>query len=94
MKTHTEGDWRVVMVGPALRYHIICDNIRIAATFGDDPNDKANAQLMAAAPELISALEFAAKYHLLQKQKGKDGFPVQLETAINLAISKAKGGAS
>lgn len=54
---------------------------------------KANARLIAAAPDLLEALTFARKFHAMKCEKGDSGFPAQLVETIDDAIAKATGDA-
>lgn len=49
---------------------------------------QANARLIAAAPDLLAACEFVAKYAAMREGKG-DPLPEQLTRAVQAAITKA-----
>ena len=56
----------------------------------DNPQARANATLIAAAPDLYAALEFVRKYAVMRASKG-DALPAQLTSAVNAALAKAEG---
>lgn len=97
---HTPGPWRSIttkLETSNYRFHSIMsvDNKIIAhITDGDDEN-LANADLMAAAPELLEACEYALKR--LKEFQEATGYPtahpqIELEEAIlEEVIKKAKG---
>lgn len=59
MKKHTPGPWTVTEVGPAPRYMIAGAATSVAMTYGQS-GQQADARLIAAAPELLAALQAIA----------------------------------
>lgn len=59
LQGHTPGPWFVSKGSP---YYVCNDGFWIASTMGiKGPEGEANARLIAAAPELLSQLEYAVK---------------------------------
>lgn len=86
---HTPGPWMVTAtedcycVANAGRYVIVPERGKVKAD-----NSEADARLIAAAPELLAALErMLSKAY---KQNWNDNYPEELEQAES-AIAKAKG---
>jgi hypothetical protein len=60
MSKHSPGPWAIETKGPALRYVIKDEcNEALAQTYGQ-PEQEADAALMAAAPDLLNALKVIA----------------------------------
>lgn len=91
---HSPGPWVVCQNSGPMFIAQMTDRKGRIATVRDDETDQriacANAMLIAAAPAMLQALEFVAKYekHFLIG-KGKPGFPEQLHSQIALAIMAA-----
>jgi hypothetical protein len=92
---HTPGPWHVDLYDAAGVDGV--DGCRVAITgFGEDDTDQANARLIAAAPDMLAALEDAptmSKYH---GQRGfeADRFIADYEAwrvKARAAIAKAEG---
>lgn len=98
---HTSGPWKAHLnvLAAAIEGHIVKANhgaeTPIASlwkgggTHGVE-TQKANALLIAAAPDLLAACEFALKYHRMKIEQGEYSFPAQLVTALKSAIASAK----
>ena len=96
MSKHTKGPWMRSIAGPKHPIHIYAPLSKgaIVAEIGSHDNyNEANAQLIAAAPELLEALEIAVaiiyaviKLHGEPHKKGKEEFIKIVST-----IKKAKG---
>lgn len=98
MQTHTPGPWKANLAAHQLRVpdsvntvhglHV-CD----VASYGASPEQRhANARLIAAAPELLSALE-----SILSETDGRNASHIGQDRAFSIAraaIAKAKGVAS
>lgn len=106
MTAHTPGPWRAELNAPtaAMPGHIICtdDDVRhpvaslwVGGGTKGKPTQVANAHLIAAAPELLEALEVAV---LLMEEDGRCDCP-EVENGpcalcfARAAIGKATGGA-
>ena len=85
--SHTPGPWRAEMRFPPIRYVIQDDcNDTVAKTYGQ-PEQKADALLLAAAPELLAALQDLMSY-------ATERSPVrwhQAKANARAAIAKALG---
>ena len=85
--SHTPGPWRAEMRFPPIRYVIQDDcNDTVAKTYGQ-PEQKADALLLAAAPELLEALQDLMSY-------ANESSPVrwhQAKANARAAIAKALG---
>ena len=92
MKQHTPGPWRIVEFAdsgifvspPDDNISVICDIVTRSQELGnDDPSDedRANAALIAAAPELLEALRRIFKMSL----------DVTIKDIARAAIEKAEG---
>ena len=96
--SHTPGPWHVGTNGDACAVnHAVCSGpIVIAKVYGKGyptgkgwhPESEADAMLMAAAPELLEALEFAY-LNLSDLKSTKDDDSV--DKKIRAALAKAKG---
>lgn len=89
MQLHTPGPWKFDYDEAENQYRVCGEDERvIARTDWDEEKDEANAQLIAAAPDLLQALlklkEWVGK---LEDWKGEDP-PCE---AVDAAISKATG---
>lgn len=94
MSNALKGPWIVVAHGPAVRFQI-CDEAGepLVMTYGQD-GQREQAYAMAAAPDLLAALEgaesFIAGFEDDELQEGID----ELLESIRGAIAKANGGAA
>ena len=80
--SHTPGPWTVEKGNNALT--ILAKNYYgVARTYGTGEEDKANARLIAAAPDMLAALKEADE--IILKTTGKRSF------AVEIAIAKAIG---
>ena len=100
MSEHTKGPWRIGTPGPNGCFTIGTNNGLMTAMIAHSvnyPNQKeeaiANANLIAAAPDMLEALEFFIKNW---KGSETDWFTqcYEVERLIEAAIAKAKGGAA
>jgi hypothetical protein len=81
---HTPGPWQSCNYDGRCRV-ILGDDLRIAVVLGDHDESAANARLIAAAPDLLEALELwlsAADIHTFDDAKAK----------ARATIARAKGG--
>lgn len=90
MSAHTPGPWRVGITGHAV-YQVNEPELRVALCSDLEENggrsvEKANARLIAAAPDLLEALELAVG--CLENLPTKYGVP----PSFYEAIAKARGG--
>lgn len=95
MSKYTKGPWKAVKDSP-LTYAIVIyssDYDVVAVLDTDNPNDKANAQLVAAAPDLLEACEKALHVidDLSQDILTEDNEFLSEIIDIKEAIKKAKG---
>lgn len=97
---HTPGPWKFTDT-PETEHHLIDGNgthkVPVAVIERqDDNNSKANAHLIAAAPELLEALEWGMKHVLAPAQKlpGTSKYYFNMYDKACAAIAKAKGEAS
>lgn len=90
---HTQGPWEAREDSGFNNLMIVSEEgLYVAEAMGSTrKNMKDNASLIAAAPDLLNALEFAFKWHCMKTSKGTDGFPKQLHDSIINAIAKARG---
>lgn len=92
---HTPGPWKAhhgkgqMMIVQDAKSNSGIANL-IAFTGGGIAEDDANARLIAAAPDLLEALDFCRKFFNMQAEKGN---PVasQLTNIVNKALAKAQG---
>jgi len=84
--THTKGPWKVVDVGDGFR--IAKDNLILVSIYNRDETSEANARLIAAAPEMLEALE-NVRWWLLEYEKAPPNSAVISE--IDEALRKVKG---
>lgn len=92
MGKHTEGPWELSDIGDYADFDgqsqiIIADDRRLAAIHVSDDETKANARLIAAAPELLGACLFALGCIDGTERDYKDTLPRILKNAI----AKAEG---
>ena len=81
---HTREKWKVADTSPWINdpYVIISDDKEIARTSSGEPEDHANAKLMAAAPDLLKACELLAD--VAQGSVEYSDWP-ELQKAVNKA---------
>jgi len=104
MSKHTQGPWKVVSIG--LTDAVTCGDVGIETRSGqigiefegrlwvEREECEANACLIAAAPELLEALERMLEAFPPPKMARGEGFAGNLAHATaRTAIAKAKGGA-
>lgn len=87
---HSSGPWAVddTYAGQSLKLRIVCpQGEAVADVWGCDDEARANARLIAAAPELLAHLKYAVK--LLEALPGFRG-TAQVD-AMQAAIAKARG---
>jgi len=89
---HTPAPWVACNVGDYGDYDgrcrvILGDDLRIAVTLGDHDEGEANARLIAAAPDLLEALE-ATRIVLAEHEP----HPLPVLAQVLAAIARAKGG--
>jgi hypothetical protein len=96
MKAHTQGPWFISLEGRFVRYRIggtgFAYNVCAMEAFGGPEDEKwANAHLIAAAPELLEALEHMVAVSnwatTIQSEEQYDAMIANAEAAIR----KAKG---
>ena len=91
MATHTAGPWALPAVGADNRLHVgqvvDSDGVTVCIAYGNCAETVANARLIAAAPDLLEALQDAVE--IMDDQLAGD-FPDSM-AAFRAAISKAKG---
>ena len=94
MSKHSSGTWRACKHGDYGDYDgecrvIVADDLRIVVVLGyDNEETDANTNLIAAAPDLLEALE--AILGKMYKQNWNDGYPELCDQA-EAAIDKARG---
>ena len=89
---HTPAPWEACNVGDYSDYDGLCrvilgDDLRIAVVLGDHDESEANARLIAAAPDLLAALE-ATRIVLAEHEP----HPLPVLAQVLAAIARAKGG--
>lgn len=86
--THTPGPWRVGIEGNNRVYGPDCmgEHTGLVAVVYKTP---ANKHLVAAAPDMLEALELALEYWAHRQQRYKNRHPVWVQKA-RAAITKAK----
>lgn len=91
MSKHTPGPWYVVPLDTDLRV-VAHQGYRVARLY---PEDVENARLIAAAPELLEALQACAtilpRYHMSGKTTGEDEEHSAVLERVLEAIAKAGG---
>jgi hypothetical protein len=87
---HTPGPWRVAD-GGVTHWYIYRDKDEIATTRHEFPNAEANARLIAAAPDLLAALEAAAPLLASYEQSNGDNNASRMLQAMYDAIRRARG---
>jgi len=105
MSKHTPGPWTIEPVRPYVvdgRLHTIVNNERYPTAFvpaWDDPlpgevegaeEAKANARLIAAAPEMLQVLKWAEE-HAAESEAGRDDAWYQNLAKLEAVIAKAEG---
>jgi hypothetical protein len=88
----TPGPWKLGRCGQILGEdgEFICSaRKRNITQYQKSPTEKANAALIAAAPELYEALEFMAKVY--RNERGLDGAFDSCLTLAEKALAKARG---
>lgn len=91
--THTPGEWRVEYDGPSLPIVVAGRHpLEIIALVRTDDKD---ARLIAAAPDLLAALEVASRWidHVEHAHREIQPMTSEDATLIRAAIAKAKSGA-
>lgn len=88
MKTkHTAGDWKATKIDNGSISHVITSDSVIVANVNDLPNtfgsNEANAKLIAAAPELLEALQAIVN----KVDSVKKVIEADLGTELNFALS-------
>lgn len=98
MSKHTEGKWKAAkhLIGDGWRVFVqheadadMHDAIADLETWQTDGTTEANAHLIAAAPEMLAALEGVIHHNDALKEKYK--LSPSLIRQVEAAISKAKG---
>lgn len=94
---YTKGEWKVTF-SPAIRqdeitdsYAVETDSFIIANTVSASEEEEANAKLIAAAPELLEALQIVYNQSgiIWDSKKGKDAQVGSMMHIISQAIKKA-----
>jgi hypothetical protein len=95
MSQHTPGPWVVHHDADCKEIEITAEDGRIIAfMFGNQPQDIADAHLIAAAPDLLDAAEAAlARVNYLAIVIGKKDVFLALQNKLRAAIAKARGEA-
>ena len=104
---HTPGPWRTHPGSAVSSWNVRADDLTIAfcptnTSWGDltrrvdEPHAKANARLIAAAPDLLDACEaIAAEASIAQSPEGDDILVIELTRSeidmLRAAIAKARG---
>ncbi len=94
--THTPGPWRLIQDGPMPDSRSICAGdygIGEVWNLNGNPENLANAHLIAAAPDMLAALERCEQILsncIVAGEALADHFPTRL-AAVRAAIAKAKG---
>lgn len=83
---HTPGPWKVERGNQAI--YVSAEGGAVARVFPSDLSDDGNAQLIAAAPELLEALEAMREFC---DSNDWGSVPRHLERSIRDALAKAKG---
>lgn len=92
---HTPGPWQVSSGSNEPRQRKVgtgeCGWLGLAFIFGDTEEEaEANAQIMAASPDLLDACEWALRLFGTENEQGNADFKRILEAAINKATGKQK----
>lgn len=82
---HTPGPWSVAEDARG-RHWINAERFCVTGPMGDHPVEKANAHLIAAAPEMLEAIEHV----LIASEDGGDFEDIDFEMLRNI-LAKAKG---
>lgn len=101
MSNHTKGPWglRITETGPWSVFNADGNWIAVTTRKQWKDEDRANARLIAAAPDLLEALEAAVECGMVPRSSAKDGgatrhvWQVIVADQIRAAIAKAKGKA-
>lgn len=94
MNQHTKGPWKVWLSTKTLELtvHTLPSDTKVAdITYITREQTKANAKLIAAAPELLEALEDAAEWVSTGKVDGVSFDEIQVIEVLRETIAKAKG---
>jgi hypothetical protein len=86
---HTPGSWRATQAGATVKAGVI-DVAYMSRHLKSEQERKANANLSAAAPDLLAALEANHKWHL-EYDDSNTYHGSELWTKNTEAIAKAKG---
>lgn len=93
MSKHSDGPWRSITEDESGNYEIVCDSRPYVCTVwgGALPKvTKANARLIAAAPELLSVVEMVVEAYDPIDSPPESAFG-QIVNAARAAIAKAAG---
>jgi hypothetical protein len=91
---HTPGPWAAVSDHAKERMRIMGGDWTVAFVPARHPTDVANARLVAAAPEMLGALERCDDAFAMWQVGGVPGRPediLRLVTQVRAAIAKARG---
>ena len=99
---HTPGPWCIEHTATTLWLGVVRPNSHkvddIVCSFDIEgytdeyiERQYANARLIAAAPDLLSALGFAVLWHRMEVSNGRNGMPKQLLDSVETAIINAIG---
>lgn len=88
MSEHTPGPWRACEVFPSIVIGSDGKRITLPATSRDDDVNEANANLIAAAPEMLEVLELCDEAMAYMSEYD---IPLTLPDKVKSAIAKAKG---
>ena len=94
---HTPGPWDFCHVPGEYGHVITIEEGEIAEAFSEAVGDEqavANARLIAAAPEMLEALEFVRMTFADIEASKRKGYYTECPTIVAAAIAKAKGGAA
>lgn len=96
---HTPGPWRIFAPFGLERAEIVTDRATADETesiisFDGEENTEANARLIAAAPDLLEALEFFFNIMHDFESSRRKGYVTFALNQARAALAKAKGGAA
>jgi hypothetical protein len=84
--SHTQGPWKVLNPQKSTNY-IITNNEKSLERVADSIGQKSDAHLIAAAPEMLNALELASHYLINDQNLSFK----KIKIIVEKAISKARG---